>query len=126
MSMNINTHKIGDVNMSSSRTPQIAIGGSDKKDIKHSVFSTRKSPVLKNIKKVGAYNRNRPPLYDRDISDNASSLPIIINSLHVSNKNPSESSSPEIIKRYELKGKIVKPSQKLSHLRYNSKVSTKN
>jgi hypothetical protein len=81
-----------------------------------------KPPNMKGIKKQG-YNRNRPPLYERDIPDNSSSLPVIVNSLNASNKNPSDTSSPDIIKRYELKGKIIKPSQRLSHLRYKSKVS---
>jgi hypothetical protein len=123
MSMNINSHKIGETEIPSSRTPQFAVGGSGKKkDSKRSIFSTRKTPNLKSVKKEG-YNRNRPPLYERDIPDNSSSLPVIVNSLNASNKNPSDTSSPDIIKRYELKGKILKPSQRLSHLRYKSKVS---
>jgi hypothetical protein len=122
MSMNINSNKIGENEMPSSRTPQFAIGGSDKKDSKRSIFSTRKTANIKSVKKEG-YNRNRPPLYERDIPDNTSSLPVIVNSLNASNKNPSDTSSPDIIKRYELKGKIMKPSQRLSHLRYKSKVS---
>jgi hypothetical protein len=122
MSMNINSNKIGENEMPSSRTPQFAIGGSDKKDSKRSIFSTRKTANIKSVKKEG-YNRNRPPLYERDIPDNTSSLPVIVNSLNASHKNPSDTSSPDIIKRYELKGKIMKPSQRLSHLRYKSKVS---
>ena len=55
--MNINSNKIGDNEIPSSRTPQFAVGGSDKKDSKRSIFSTRKTPNMKSVKKEG-YNRN--------------------------------------------------------------------
>ena len=123
MSVNINAHKIGQISMANSRTPQMSNSEAKKREIKHSVFSTRKSPVMKNIKKIGGYNRSRPPLYEREVNDgNVSSLPVIVNSLNTSNKNTSDSVSPEIVKRYQLKGQVMKPTQRLAHLRYKSKV----
>lgn len=123
MSVNINNHKIGEINVSSTRTPQMCNSETKNREIKHSVFSTRKSPIMKNIKKVGGYNRSRPPLYEREVSDgNVSSLPVIVNSLNTSNKNTSDSVSPELVKRYQLKAQVVKPTQRLAHLRYKSKV----
>lgn len=123
MSVNINANKYGAGNPTSSRTPQISIGGPKQAMIDNSVFSTRKQPVLKHVKKIGAYKRNRPPLYEREIADtNASSLPVIINSLSISQKQSSESQSPELIKRYELKGRVLKPAQRFAHLRSQAKV----
>mmetsp|Transcript_4076 Transcript_4076/g.3404 ORF Transcript_4076/g.3404 Transcript_4076/m.3404 type:complete len:292 (+) Transcript_4076:421-1296(+) len=120
MSMNINSHKISPINGSSSRTPHSNAINIKKGSINHSIFNNRKSPGIKNIKKVGSYNQNRPPLYDRDFPENGvSSLPVIVNSLNSPKK--SNADSRELVKRYELKGKVMKPSQRLAHLRYNKK-----
>ncbi|CAI2360519.1 unnamed protein product [Moneuplotes crassus] len=125
MSMNINSHKIAPLNISSSRTPHVGVIGLKKRNRNHIILSNKKSPIVKNMKKGGPYNRNRPPLYERDHQDiNASSLPVIVNSLSPSGKRLSSSNdSQEIIKKYEIKGKIMKPSQRLVQLRYGSKKS---
>lgn len=121
--MNINSHKIGPKITTSSRTPQMAINGIKKGAINNSIFkSNRKSPILNNIKKAGVGKRNRPPLYKEEVDTNSSSLPVIVNSLSNSHKNSSDSYSPELLKRYELKGRIMKPRQRLVHIRHNSKV----
>ena len=118
--MNINANKITPINVSSSRTPHSNIISIKKRSINNSIFNNRRSPASKNIKKVASNNRNRPPLYERDFPDhNVNSLPIIVNSLGSPHKNYPEMDSPErSSKKYELKGKVMKPSQRLAHLRY--------
>jgi hypothetical protein len=124
MSMNINASKIGANNVSSSRTPHIGVSSSKQSEANGSVFNNRKSPVLKQIKKVGLYQKsNRPPRYIREVIDpNSSSLPIIMNALSISKKKSADSQSPELLKRYELKGRVMKPSQRLANLRGKNKV----
>lgn len=93
---------------------------------KHSMFSNRKSPVLKNLKKVGipVYKRRKPPLHEKPVvENNVSSLPVIVNSLSISPNNSSDSKSPANVKRYELKGRVIKPEQRLAQLRRRNKVS---
>lgn len=122
MSVNINSHKIGINNSANSRTPQISMGVK-KAAINNSVFTNQKSPITKSIKKAGV-RRSRPPLYERELPDvNVSSLPVIINSLSISHKHTSDSQSPDLLRRYELKGKILKPSQRLAYMKNKNKVS---
>jgi hypothetical protein len=88
----------------------------------HSGIKQPKNPILKNIKLTGS-RRNRPPLYEREMTDeNISSLPVIVNSLSISQKNSVNSQSPKLLKRYELKGKIMKPSQRLAYMGIKYKV----
>ena len=121
--MNINSHKLTSLNMANNQTPQASIIGIKKRSANPSILNSRKSPVIKNLKKVGVYSRSRPPLYERDLQDNnVSSLPVIINSLSPSQKRSVDANSQERMKKYELKGKVIKPSQRLAHLRYSNKV----
>ncbi|CAI2360818.1 unnamed protein product [Moneuplotes crassus] len=128
MSMNINSHKIVPQNISSSRTPQGGVIGLKKRTRDPLSTSSKKSQVVKNMKKGPAFHRSRPPLYERDTPDmNISSLPVIVNSLSPPNNRMGDSNdSQDIFKKYEIKGKIMKPPQKLTHLRYGSKRSPKN
>lgn len=49
MSMNINSHKIAPLNISSSRTPHVGVIGLKKRS-KHQIGGSRKSPMIKNLK----------------------------------------------------------------------------
>ena len=124
MSIKINASKIGIDNLTSSRTPNLGSSSNKQAEVNGSAFNNRKSPVVKHIKKVGLYNKsNRPPRYIKEVIDpNISSLPVIMNALSISQKKSADSQSPELIKRYELKGRVMKPTQRLANLRHKNKV----